>query len=335
LAPRTLVLVLTRRCQLRCTYCPVVKGSEDMHEAVALRALRLFVDLYGGGDVKLFGGEPLLAPRVARAVIAAADREPAVRRVLVSTNGVALGDSWRDDLLRARKTVVVLSLDGTEADHAALRSPPVVAADGHRRVLACLPRLVRAGRVLVNQVIAPSTASRAATNFEYLLGLGVRRVNLLPASYVAWTAAELEALREGLAGIRRRVAARWARGERLYVRNVFVRAPQPLFAEGVVVDSDGSIFPSDCILSDVSSGLRAALRCGSVGRPPRLAELRRRSREADGLLEAALAPEVLAATHAVDRELSGFARALLADLGRSPRGREGRRAPSGSHRGGS
>jgi sulfatase maturation enzyme AslB (radical SAM superfamily) len=319
LAPPTLVLVLTRRCQLRCAYCPVVKGPEEMDEAVARRALRLFVDRYGGGDVKLFGGEPLLVPGVARAVIAAADREPAIRRILVSTNGVALDDGWRDDLVRARKAVIVLSLDGTEADHTALRSPAAIAAEGHRRCLASLPWLVGAGRVLVNQVIAPPTAPRAAANFEYLLGLGVRRINLLPASYLVWTAAEMEALRDGLAGIRRLVVSRWTRGERLYVRNVFVRTPQPLFAEGVVVDSDGSIFASDCILSSVSSAMRAALRCGSVESPPSRAELRRRSGEADRLLRPTLAPEVLASTQAVDRELSGFTRALLADLGDSAR----------------
>lgn len=335
MAPRTLVLVLTRRCQLRCGYCPVVKGEEDMPEAVALRALRLFVDRYGGGDVKLFGGEPLLAPGVARAVIAAAEREPAVRRILVSTNGVALDEGWCDDLVRARKTVVVLSLDGTEADHAALRSPAAIATEGHRSVLASLPRLAGAGRVLVNQVIAPTTAARAAANFEYLLSLGVRRVNLLPASYVAWTAEELEALAEGLAAIRRRVVAGRARGERLYVRNVFVRAPQPLFAAGVVVDTDGSIFASDCILSDVSSGVRAALRCGSVESPPRLVELDRSAGEAEALLSAALAPEVLAATRAVDRELTGFTRALLADLGRAARTSHGRGGLSGSRRRGS
>ena len=54
-----LILTVTRRCNLRCAYCPTVKdGVPDLSADDARRAIDLFLSRYGGGDIKLFGGEP-------------------------------------------------------------------------------------------------------------------------------------------------------------------------------------------------------------------------------------------------------------------------------------
>ncbi|HMR79577.1 MAG TPA: radical SAM protein, partial [Polyangiaceae bacterium] len=87
----SLVLTVTRRCNLRCSYCPTAKdGFPTLTRAQALRALDLFVDRYGGGDIKLFGGEPLLEPDTVRAVMERAEALPGGRRVYLSTNGLGL-----------------------------------------------------------------------------------------------------------------------------------------------------------------------------------------------------------------------------------------------------
>ena len=65
-----LYLTVTRECDLRCTYCPTVKDDwPSLSIDDAIRSVDLFCDQFGGGDIKLFGGEPLLVPDVVRAVM--------------------------------------------------------------------------------------------------------------------------------------------------------------------------------------------------------------------------------------------------------------------------
>ena len=66
----TLILTVTRGCNLRCVYCPTVKeGWPSLSIEDAIQGLDLFSREFGGGVLKLFGGEPLLVPDVVRAVM--------------------------------------------------------------------------------------------------------------------------------------------------------------------------------------------------------------------------------------------------------------------------
>ena len=86
-----LILTVTRDCNLRCSYCPTAKdGWPSLTERDADTAVSLFASRYGGGDIKLFGGEPLLVPDVVRAAMEAARDDERIRRVYLSTNGLGL-----------------------------------------------------------------------------------------------------------------------------------------------------------------------------------------------------------------------------------------------------
>ena len=82
----SLILTVTRQCDLRCAYCPTAKdGWPSLTAEDTRRAIDLFADRYGGGDVKLFGGEPLLVPEVVRAAMDHAASRQEIRRVYLST----------------------------------------------------------------------------------------------------------------------------------------------------------------------------------------------------------------------------------------------------------
>ena len=115
---RQLILTVTRQCNLRCTYCPTQKeGWPSLTEVDARRALAMFGDRYGGGDVKLFGGEPLLVPDVVRAVIEAGVVDDRIRRIYLSTNGIALTEEWLECVRNTPKLVLTISMDGRPDDH--------------------------------------------------------------------------------------------------------------------------------------------------------------------------------------------------------------------------
>lgn len=306
-----LVLTVTRRCNLRCSYCPTAKdGHPSLDVESALRALELFTGRYGGGDVKLFGGEPLLVPDVVDAVLEAGERDPRVRRVYLSTNGLGLDGALLARLADLPKVIVTLSLDGRPGDNRRLRRALPGVPDAYDHVLALRDELTKAPRLVVTQTIAPATAKDAALNFQHLLELGFFRLNFLPGYYLAWRDEQLEALERSFEEMADRIAERWRSGSRLYVRNLFTWAPTPFFNTGLVVDSDGSIHPSNLGLSGALDELRSETRIGSLDDPPEPDALARAQARVNELLAARLPSEVWRSTLRVDALLTRFCRRL-------------------------
>jgi len=309
----SLFLTITRACQLRCSYCPTDKdGSAALSAADAVRAVELFERLAGGGDVKLSGGEPLLEPEAVRAVLAAVRRRPSIKRVLLSTNGLGLDDRWLDLLAAHPKAVLLLSLDGRPEDHRRHRRPRKkgAARDCYDHLMTLRERLAGLPRLIVTQTIAPAAAADLPANFEHLCSLGFVRLNFLPVYFTVWEPAELSALRAGLGAVAARIRARWERGQRLYVKNLFTWAPTPLFNTGLVVDADGSIHASNAGLASGAADLRALTRLGSLDEPPTAAALAARIAAAPELLAEAFPPAIRQSTLAVEAELRRFCQAL-------------------------
>ena len=85
----------------------------------------------------------------------------------------------------------------------------------------------------------------------------------------------------------------------------------PFFNEGLIVDSDGSIHPSNVGLAGSFDDLRAQTKVGDLDDLPDLATLRAAAERTRGLLEATTPPRILQSTHAADAELTRFVRSLL------------------------
>lgn len=308
---KTLILTVTRACNLRCAYCPTVKdGWPSLSEHDAKRGLDLFIDRFGGGTVKLFGGEPLLAPDVVRAVLDHAATRPEIKRIYLSTNGLGLNAEWLDYLRGYPKAVLTISLDGAPQDNRTYRRSVDGVGDAYDHVVGLLPELKTVPRVVITQTIPPKTAHRAAENFKHLLELGFWRFNLLPGYYIPWKDEHLEGLRSGFAGIGREIIKRWEAGEKLYLRNLFTLQPTPFFNTGFIVDADGTIHPSNVGLSGSLDELLDVTRCGTLDDPPSNEVLEAKASEINGLLEKSLPPRVWASTMAVDAELTRLCRSL-------------------------
>lgn len=306
----SLILTVTRACDLRCSYCPTAKdGWPSLSPAQAVAALELFVSR-GGGDVKLFGGEPLLAPDVVAAAMDHAETLPGVRRVYLSTNGLGLDAAWLDRVRRSRKTILTVSMDGRPEDHRRFRRATGDTPDAYDHILGLLPELLATPRVVITQTIPPATAAHAADNLRHLLSLGLTRFNLLPGYYLPWTDAQLASLRASFDEIRGVFEQAWARDVHLYLRNLFTWAPTPFFNTGMVVDADATIHPSNLGLSGKLDHLRAQTAAGTLDDPPSAEALAAKANEVNDLLRSELPERVWASTQAVDAELTRLVRAL-------------------------
>ena len=309
-----LILTVTRRCNLRCAYCPTVKdGWPELSAEQAVRGLELYADRYGGGDIKLFGGEPLLVPNVVRAVFEAARDNPHIRWVYLSTNGLGLDLEWLEFLRAYPKGILTVSMDGLPEDHRRLRRSLPGVSDAYGHVVSLMPELRKTPRVVVTQTIAPKTAGRAEQNFRHLVELGFRRFNLLPGYYLPWREAQLEQLRAGFDGIANVIREHWAADKQLYLRNLFTYAPTPFFNTGLVIDSDATIHPSNVGLSGKLDALLGKTEVGTLDNPPSLEELQERERQVNELLKNELPERVWSSTMAVDAELTRMCEGLYPD----------------------
>jgi hypothetical protein len=326
-APSSLILTVTRDCNLRCSYCPTVKeGWPSLTALDAEMALDLFAGRFGGGAVKLFGGEPLLVPDVVRAALDHAEGLPAIRSIQLSTNGLGLDDRWLDAIESHPKAILQISMDGRPEDHRRHRRSLPSIGDTYDHLMTLVPRLTRMARVVVTQTIPPATAPSAALNFSHLIAMGFRRFNFLPGYYLPWTEEQLGALDRAFSGIADSIEAIWQRGEKLYVRNLTTHAPTPFFNSGLIVDSDRTIHPSNVGLSGQLAELLNRTRCGDLDHPPTIEELDAKQREVNALLETTLPPRVWSSTLAADAALTRFCRRL------TPRWIEARRARQSAER---
>jgi len=285
-------------------------------------ALDLFATRYGGGDVKVFGGEPLLVPDVVRAIVTRASRTPSIRRVYVSTNGLGLDQGWLDWVASEPKAILTVSLDGTPADHRRYRKALPGVADAYEHLMGLLPALRATPRVVITQTIPPASAGRFAANFEHLRSLGLTRFNLLPGYFLPWRADQLAALRRGFEAVAEHVRSTWESGGYLYLRNLFVWAPTPFFNTGLVVDSDGSVHTSNVVLSGKLEELGAKTRLGTLDSPPSVEQLDAGAERTWALLQEALPGRIIESTLAADAELSRFVRGLYPSWARWKRARE-------------
>lgn len=307
----TLILTVTRACNLRCVYCPTVKdGWPSLTEEDVRRGVDLFVERFGGGDIKLFGGEPLLVPDVVRAVLEHVRSMTAIRRVYLSTNGLGLTTEWLEYLRGYPKAILTISLDGKPEDNRNYRRALDGVGDAYDHVVGLAPELATVPRVVITQTIPPRSAARAAENFQHLVDLGFWRFNLLPGYYIPWKDERVEELRVGFNGIGQIIKERWKKGERLYLRNLFTLQPTPFFNTGFIVDADRTIHPSNVGLSGSLDELLETTRVGDLDNPPSNEVLETRASEINGLLERSLPPRVWSSTLAVDAELTRLCRGL-------------------------
>lgn len=139
--PLTMLLLVNRGCNLRCSFCDLWEGREQFPVE---RAAALFDDARAIGTKTLVitGGEPLLHPGVFAIARAAKDRGMGVN---ITTNGT-LVERHHAELLRAGVDSLSLSVDGLPATHDRLRGQ----AGAHARTWKALLHLLHDGRMGVN-----------------------------------------------------------------------------------------------------------------------------------------------------------------------------------------
>jgi hypothetical protein len=281
-----LVLVLTRRCDRRCGFCPQAFDETDMSESVLDAALDgLLPLLKKPARVKLFGGEPLLRPDLVRRALGFLSKNAPGTSVELPTHGGGLAPVAE---LLARRPEVEIFVSRPD------------------------PKAARLPRVTHNFLIPPGeTPARTARRLLDARRAGFSRFNILPAYFVRWTPSQLEDLAETFGALSRVVRRLSDAGRPVEIVNLSRGGSTPLYNDGLVVDADGLVYSSNLILADAVRPRRSRLLLGRADAPEKL-EARTKATP-ESVLADSFSPELLASTRAVDAALTRFCRGLAAE----------------------
>ncbi|MBI5622590.1 MAG: radical SAM protein [Elusimicrobia bacterium] len=238
-------LFVTRRCQLRCTYCPVEKREADMSPATARCAVDFLLQRRSPeARVDFGGGEPLLNFPVVRE--AAEYAEARARKLgkrlsfYMVTNAIEL-DAGKLAWLSKRRFSLELSLDGSRRDHNLQKPAADPGLDPYAATRGGVERALAAGLDCVVVAVAdPSRAGNLARNFEHLLGLGARRFDLSYSVGSLWRPEDEAVFFSQVRSIVRRHRAELRRGV-IGLGNLGGRVEPTVLNAELMVDTDGSL----------------------------------------------------------------------------------------------
>lgn len=298
LLPKEFILVMTRRCNLECAYCPVEKKDKDLSEKKAKEAIDIFLANAKNGKkplkIRFFGGEPFLQWEKIKRIIKYADRKSKKITFDITTNGALLSKEIFKFVSEQVNMELIISF------HKDIFL---------KKIRPCLDKTSNNKRVIFNLKVDPESVRDLSRNFIFLHNQGINRFNILPAYYVLWKNEEID----GLAVQLRKIL--WyirLKGEKyFYIKNVDVSGEVPLFNSAPTLDVDGKMYFSNIALDPRFKRIKKIFRFKAIESEQDTEITRRRRLELlDGSLRKVFKGEVLEDTFLVDRELSRFVKNL-------------------------
>jgi hypothetical protein len=158
-------------------------------------------------------------------------------------------------------------------------------------------------------VIAPNVARKFYENFLYVLGLGFRRFNFLPAYFIYWNKKSLKTLKEEFKRIAMFIINNRDKTD-MYVKNQDLLNPSPLFNDGLIIDCNGDILSNNLFLSRRFSHLRSRLKIGSIKNFSLSRPLNKETLNIDDLIEQNAPARIIKSTQSADQILTDFVNLL-------------------------
>jgi len=263
-ATRSVMLMATYECQLRCAYCRVDRGPRRMDEATARRGADLLLSSRAGHLLlNFFGGEPLLAWDLVRktALYARERRGGRPLRVNLTTNGLLLDDE-KIAFLKGVDGYVHLSLDGAADGNASRLRGAGAGAGAQGKMEDALRRLEASGLPYhVNAVVTPGRAASFDRDLLALEALGARRIQFGYQVGVLWS-------REAVSGLLGALDRYAARGK-AELNNRTSESEPVMLSRETIVDTDGGIYwDGGLFLEQALPKVREALRLGHLDDEP-------------------------------------------------------------------
>lgn len=181
----SVIVILTARCNSRCSYCyQTARKPLSMEWSVLHASIQHALDSDASEVVVVFlGGEPLLEMPNIRAAVGFADRHarPGKKvRYAISTNGLLITEETAT-FLDEHEFEVQLSFDGVQQAQDYRQTGSFLSIDRLLdRLCNAHPDLFRS-RLVLHAILIPQTVSFLSDSIRYLTNKGIRQISLAPS----------------------------------------------------------------------------------------------------------------------------------------------------------
>lgn len=288
-----LMLMLTRSCELRCSYCFVDLTEEgygiehsgqddgsrrgDMSLATAEKAIDLWMTSKKERlGLQLFGGEPSRSWATLCRVLDYARQHPLREgrelELQLTSNGLGL-QAERLEALLEREVTLQLSVDGDVQQNRFRRPFLIDTSEAWRRWERLFLDLRRVGlRWFLNSTLVPAAAAEGPARYRAARALGAPGLQLNYATGIRWSEAQIQSYLEGLLATLR--ADHTDPGPMQLYNWQNAADPAPLCGD-TIVDVDGSILQVGGIFHEKRfPALRAAYLHGHLSQQKHFGESR-------------------------------------------------------------
>jgi uncharacterized protein len=189
---RSLVLMVTEDCNLRCEYCYVRKRPNKMDIETAEQAVDLLFSVNrvcpDRLEVGFFGGEPMmevgLIDHVCRYARDKAGQIGSRIGFAMTTNATMFSD-YGKRVIREHNIGITCSLDGVAEIHDRFRKTRSGQGSFHL-IEKAIPFLVGLTSVNVRMTVMPETTSAVVSSLRCLINKGLKRFSLSPVIEARW-----------------------------------------------------------------------------------------------------------------------------------------------------
>lgn len=193
-------IIVTDQCNYECSYCYQKKGEERLDLPTLARTIDFFHPFFARECVvSFYGGEPLLEFDLIRRAVEHVEglptRPPRNIRFSLTTNGSLLSEEILR-FLAEHEFSLVLSFDGLAQDLSRKKG-------SFDPLASVIPRILAAPRISLetNSVFSSATVGYLSESVEYLVRLGVPKLDVNFAHAPPWTSADLLRLEEEIARV--------------------------------------------------------------------------------------------------------------------------------------
>jgi len=254
-----LMLMMTRSCHLRCSYCFVQKKESDttLSEALAKKAIDWLMSSQRSHlEVQFFGGEPTAEWNRLCAAIEYATHHPQrgnrQLELILTTNGMGLTQAHTRYLSEA-KVRVLFSLDGPEYSHQRFRAPyqgedaswSLNHEEAWQGIESAID-LLNSHEVqwFMNAVVPPADASGVLERYLWAIQNNIPALQLNYAVGMAWPVAKMNKYLSGMVE-----AMRHHRKHQpdLVLYNWQSECEPVMLSDDIIVDVDGTVLHDGAI----------------------------------------------------------------------------------------
>ncbi|MBU1078326.1 MAG: radical SAM protein [Spirochaetes bacterium] len=246
---RSLMIMCTYACQLKCSYCEVKHLSLSMPKEVLHKAIDLLLSTKSQEVLlRFWGGEPLLRWDFIKEGIKTA-KEKAVKkrktiRFMITTNGLLL-DKEKIDYLKRHPVEVMFSLDGDEKTNQTHRFTDS-GSGTYQKTLNNLKLLIGSSiPYFINIVVSPVTTLNLCKNLEFLKELGSKRVQLCYQNGNFWPEAKKNKL---INELKKFIIKKG--GDSNFLMNYTNDCEPTMLSQEILVDTDGKVYSDAAVFME-------------------------------------------------------------------------------------